>query len=126
MLFTGDHAGIYCNGWIVPTTPPPFYLDETLKSFEKLKKLDPEYLGFTHFGFSENELEKAKKKIIEWARIAEDVLRNGGDAEDLYARLRDSDDDFVKILEYYRDSRIIQKAFKVGLAGFMDGVRKSL
>ncbi len=123
MLFTGDHAGIYRNGWIAPTTPPPFYFEETLKSFEKLKSLKPRNLGFTHFGFADNELERAEKKIIEWAKIAEDVIRNGGGVEDLHAKLYEIDKDFVNILKYYKHSKIIQEAFRVGLAGLIEAVR---
>ena len=51
-VFPGDAAGTYLPEFdvVVPTTPPPFYLDAALASLDKLISLKPTVLYFSHFG----------------------------------------------------------------------------
>lgn len=51
LLFTGDAAGLYLDGVLIPTTvPPSFDLELSLASLERLMELEPRLLLFTHFG----------------------------------------------------------------------------
>ncbi len=51
LLFTGDAAGLYLKGRLLPTTvPPSFDLPASLATLEKLEALKPSLLLFTHFG----------------------------------------------------------------------------
>lgn len=51
LLFTGDAAGLYLDGVLVPTTvPPSFDLELSLASLDRLRELKPRLLLYTHFG----------------------------------------------------------------------------
>jgi len=53
-LFTGDSAGLYLNGQLIPATPPPtFNLEQCRESLNKMKELEPATLLFAHFGAGE-------------------------------------------------------------------------
>ena len=55
-VFPGDAAGTYIPEFdvVVPTTPPPFYLQEALVSLDKLISVNPSVLYFSHFGKADN------------------------------------------------------------------------
>jgi glyoxylase-like metal-dependent hydrolase (beta-lactamase superfamily II) len=59
-IFIGDAVGVYLDeiDVIVPSTPPPFRLDITLASLERLADLKPEVLYYTHFGMAYKAVEK--------------------------------------------------------------------
>ncbi len=51
LLFTGDAAGLYLGGTLVPSTvPPSFDLETSLATLRRLAGLRPTLLLFTHFG----------------------------------------------------------------------------
>lgn len=50
-VFTGDSAGLYLEGELIPaTTPPSFDLKKSLTSLKKIKKISPSVLLYSHFG----------------------------------------------------------------------------
>jgi glyoxylase-like metal-dependent hydrolase (beta-lactamase superfamily II) len=52
-LFTGDAVGIYrpeATGFTMTTPPPAFHYEESLKTLERLRRLELEWLYFTHYG----------------------------------------------------------------------------
>ena len=80
-IFTGDVAGAKINhGPLVPACPPPdINIEEWGKSLEIIKKENPKYLYFTHFGkFSYNErevvdLQNTLKEWLIWVKKNEDI-----------------------------------------------------
>ncbi len=85
-LFTGDAAGIYRNGELLPTTPPPsFDLAATLSSLDRLAGLNPQVLLYTHFGPScdaRGMLMKYRHTVADWVKRVEQVwLETGRDEE---------------------------------------------
>lgn len=51
LLFTGDAAGLYLDGLLIPSTvPPSFDLAQSLATLRRLAALGPAQLLFTHFG----------------------------------------------------------------------------
>jgi len=51
LLFTGDAAGLYLGGALVPSTvPPSFDLDLSVATLDRLAALGPRKLLFTHYG----------------------------------------------------------------------------
>ncbi len=51
LLFTGDAAGLYLGGTLIPSTvPPSFDLEQSLATLTRLAALQPRKLLFTHFG----------------------------------------------------------------------------
>ena len=50
-VFTGDSAGLYLGGELIPaTTPPSFDLEKSILSLNKIKELSPSVLLYSHFG----------------------------------------------------------------------------
>ncbi len=76
-VFPGDAAGTYLPEFdvVVPTTPPPFYLDSALASLDRLVGLNPSVLYFSHFGKATDGLQRLKDYKLQlqlWANIAEE------------------------------------------------------
>lgn len=70
-VFTGDVAGAKINnGPLVPACPPPdINVEEWEKSLEIIKKENPKFLYFTHFGkfsYKENEIINLQNTLKEW------------------------------------------------------------
>tara|TARA_B100001564_G_scaffold113533_1_gene94324 strand:+ start:1824 stop:2711 length:888 start_codon:yes stop_codon:yes gene_type:complete len=80
-IFTGDVAGAKINhGPLVPACPPPdINIEEWGKSLEIIKKENPKYLYFTHFGkFSYKkreviDLQNTLKEWLKWVKKNEDI-----------------------------------------------------
>ncbi|BFH72109.1 MBL fold metallo-hydrolase [Sulfurisphaera javensis] len=49
-LFTGDSAGAYFNGSVIPTTPPVINYEEYIKSLKMQISLKPRIVGLAHGG----------------------------------------------------------------------------
>jgi glyoxylase-like metal-dependent hydrolase (beta-lactamase superfamily II) len=106
-VFPGDAAGIYLNeiNAIVPTTPSPFRLDIALASLDKLAKLKPQALYYSHFGKSINALEQLKayeRQLRLWAAIAKQVLDRKENLATISKRIRSEDPAIRKALGYIR------------------------
>ncbi len=85
-VFPGDAAGTYLPEFdvVVPTTPPPFYLDAALASLDKLISLKPTVLYFSHFGKANNAVQRLKDYKVQlqlWADIAEDGVKKNQSLE---------------------------------------------
>jgi glyoxylase-like metal-dependent hydrolase (beta-lactamase superfamily II) len=50
VLLAGDSAGMYTNGVLRLTTPPPFRLADYLTSLDRMINLQPKLLGYAHYG----------------------------------------------------------------------------
>ena len=99
VLIAGEAAGVCVNGAIRMATPPPFRLDETLSSIDRLISLEPKTLCYGHFGCYGNAVERlrlARSKLLAWYEIVDSAAREGRSAEDILALLRRRDRD----LEY--------------------------
>lgn len=68
LLFTGDAVGLYIKGKLLPTTvPPSFDLEDSLATLDKLWRLAPKFLLFTHFGPGEPGLiQEYRKLLLSW------------------------------------------------------------
>lgn len=128
VLFSGDSAGMYYKGLIVPTTPPPFNFEKSLESIEKMIKLNPKTIAFTHFGFGENGklLEKVYRKTIEWVEMAKIVVESGGKVEELYNKAVKQDADFRRLLELFKNSKIVKTSYMLGFQGLIDYVKTNI
>ena len=80
-IFTGDVVGAKINnGPLVPACPPPdINIKEWEKSLEIIKKENPKYLYFTHFGkfsYKKSEvidLQNTLKEWLKWVKKNEDI-----------------------------------------------------
>jgi glyoxylase-like metal-dependent hydrolase (beta-lactamase superfamily II) len=113
-VFPGDAAGTYLPEFdvVVPTTPPPFYLDAALASLDKLISLKPTVLYFSHFGKALNakqRLEDYKMQLQLWAEIAEEGVKKNWSFEQIRDRIIVEDNVMGLIKDFVMSHRIYSK-----------------
>ncbi len=130
-VFPGDAAGIYINDidTIVPTTPSPFRLDMALASLDKLMRLKPASLFYSHFGRSLNPVEKLqtyKKQLVLWAEIAGQGLKDGEETAVISRRIAEGDPAVRKAIERIKVHPILgETVLSNSVQGIVDFVAKS-
>ncbi|MGD8506388.1 MAG: MBL fold metallo-hydrolase [Candidatus Bathyarchaeota archaeon] len=107
ILFLGDAGGIYIKKLdsSIPTTPPPLHLEMKLNSIEKLKKLEPKLLCYTHFGHTNNAVDRMQAYVEQlklWAKIVSESTGRGDDQEAIYARIMEHDPSMKKAEEFIK------------------------
>jgi glyoxylase-like metal-dependent hydrolase (beta-lactamase superfamily II) len=96
VLIAGEAAGVCVNGAVRMATPPPFRLDETLSSIDRLISLEPKTLCYGHFGCYGNAVDRlwlARSKLLAWYEIAISAAREGKTPEETLGLLRGKDRD---------------------------------
>ena len=94
VLIAGEAAGVCIDGMVRLATPPPFKLEETLSSIDKLIALQPQRLCYGHFGCYDNGLERLKlyrEKLLAWYETVNSAARAGKNPEDILQLLREKD-----------------------------------
>ena len=77
-LFTGDALGIYrpeLVGFQMTTPPPAFHFDDWLRTHDRLRALELDWLYFTHFGPHQQPIElidEHERLLREWVDAIED------------------------------------------------------
>jgi len=113
-VFPGDAAGTYLPEYnvVVPTTPPPFYLESALESLDKLIALNPTALYFSHFGKADNAIERLKDYKVQlklWATIAEAGVKEGLSLEKIRDNIIYQDRVLNGIADFVKSHRIYSK-----------------
>jgi glyoxylase-like metal-dependent hydrolase (beta-lactamase superfamily II) len=124
VLLAGEAAGVCIDGTIRVATPPPFKLEVTLSSIDKLKALKPEKLCYSHFGCYDNGLNRLtlyKKKLLEWYEYISSAALMGQDTQAILMALRqkDRDLDYLDELDhdtYSREISLLNNSIR-GIAG---------
>jgi glyoxylase-like metal-dependent hydrolase (beta-lactamase superfamily II) len=113
-VFPGDAAGTFlpeCNV-VVPTTPPPFYLESALASLDKLIALSPTALYFSHFGIADdavNRLKAYKVQLQLWASVAEAGVKSDKTLEQIRDDIIAADPVMTQIQGFVKDHYIYKK-----------------
>jgi glyoxylase-like metal-dependent hydrolase (beta-lactamase superfamily II) len=129
-IFPGDAAGIYLKeiNVIVPTTPPPFRLDIALASLDKLIRLKPRVLYYSHFGKAYNAVEKLQtyaQQLVLWAKIAKEGVENQESLEVISKRIMESDRAIQEAKEYIKSHPVLSETvLNESLQGFVGFVEK--
>jgi glyoxylase-like metal-dependent hydrolase (beta-lactamase superfamily II) len=113
-VFPGDAAGTYLPEFdvVVPTTPPPFYLDEALASLDKLINLKPTVLYFSHFGKANDAVQRLKNYKLQlqlWADVAEEGVRKNWSLEQVRDRIIAQDEIMPKVADFVKSHHIYSK-----------------
>jgi glyoxylase-like metal-dependent hydrolase (beta-lactamase superfamily II) len=124
ILFAGEAAGVCIDGKLRLATPPPFKLEVTLSSIDKLIALNPKSICYSHFGCYEDglgRLIKYREKLLEWYELVNSEARLGKNPEEILMSLRknDTDLDYLDALEkdvYSREISLINNSIR-GLVG---------
>jgi glyoxylase-like metal-dependent hydrolase (beta-lactamase superfamily II) len=126
IIFPGDAAGIYLNQFdiIVPTTPPPFHLETTLSSIDKLVQKNPELLCYTHFGVAKGAIEKLERHAAQlrlWAEIVSEGIKKGETLETISETIRQKDPAVNAVNDYMKTHPILGRGVvKQNVQGFME------
>jgi glyoxylase-like metal-dependent hydrolase (beta-lactamase superfamily II) len=129
-IFPGDAAGTYLPEFdvVVPTTPPPFYLDAALSSLDKLISLEPTVLYFSHFGKANNAVERLKDYKIQlqlWADIAKEGVRKNWSLEQIRDKIVAEDAAMHLVVDFVKSHRIYSKTVLENcVRGFIEYARK--
>lgn len=124
VLIAGEAAGVCTNGLVRLATPPPFKLEDTLSSINKLIALEPRKLCYGHFGCYDNGLERLKRfreKLLRWHEIVNSAAGEGKSQDEIFSILRENDNDlrYLDSLDkhqYQREYGFIINSIK-GLSG---------
>ncbi len=131
-IFPGDAAGTYLPEFdaIVPTTPPPFYLDAALSSLDKLIILKPTVLYFSHFGKANNAVERLKdykEQLKLWADIAEQGVMKNQSFEEIRDSILAEDIVMGQVLDFVRSHQIYSKTVLENcVRGFVEYAKQKL
>ncbi len=94
VLIAGEAAGVCINGIIRLATPPPFKLEETLSSIDRLIALEPRTLCYGHFGCYDNAPERLRlirQKLLAWYEIVNSAAKLGKSSADILSDIREKD-----------------------------------
>jgi len=125
-IFPGDTAGIYIPEFdvIVPTTPPPFYLEMTLVSIEKLKQLKPKALYYSHFGRAINASQKLQVHVDQlklWANIVAEKMKKKATVEEIKEEIEKRDQLLREVKDYIKAHPIMGRGIvSQNIQGFME------
>ena len=129
-IFPGDAAGTYLPEFdvVVPTTPPPFYLDAALSSLDKLISLDPTVLYFSHFGKANNAVERLKDYKLQlqlWADIAAVGVGKNWSLEQIRNKIVAEDSTMNLVEDFLKSHRIYSKTVLENcVRGFIEYARQ--
>jgi glyoxylase-like metal-dependent hydrolase (beta-lactamase superfamily II) len=125
-LFSGDAAGAYISKFdaVFPTTPPPFRPDIALISLDKLVRLNPKVLYYSHFGKGQDAVKRLRNYALQiklWANIAEEGVRKGESAEAIRERILKEDETVRKIAPVLKKNPVHRKTLvENSVQGFID------
>ena len=121
IVFTGDAAGIYHGGHLIPTSPPPHNPDKTIKSIERIMEYRPRRICFTHYGCVEdyNVLVRARDKWIEWRDVIRELYMEGQGLDECYKYIIENDPDASWMDKYYKSRGLGGDEIKIDIMGFI-------
>jgi glyoxylase-like metal-dependent hydrolase (beta-lactamase superfamily II) len=125
-IFPGDAAGIYLSQFdvVVPTAPPPFRLDIALASLDKLIRLNPRDLYFSHFGNPSDAVKRLRDYAVQiklWAAIAREGLKNKQSLEEIRERILSGDEIMRKLAGHLKSHPIyVKTVLENSVQGFIN------
>jgi len=129
-IFPGDAAGIYINKFnvVIPTTPAPFHLEMALTSLDKLIKMAPKRLYYTHFGQASDAIQKMRAHVAQlklWAKIVLKGMKSGEDMETIHERILEEDPSMKATADFVKDHPLLKRGVVMqNIQGFIEYLRK--
>ena len=130
-LFLGDAGGIYLKELdaVIPTSPPPLHLEMKLNSLEKLMKLEPKLLCYTHFGHADNAVSRLQAYVEQlklWAKMVSESTERGDDLEAIYAKIMEQDPSMKKAEEFIKKHVMLRQSVVLqSVRGFIQYFKKN-
>ncbi len=94
VLVAGEAAGCLCDGRPRPATPPPFRMEVSLASLDRLIALAPDKICFGHFGCHDDavtRMKTARQQLVTWYETINAAAAAGKEPVEILARLREED-----------------------------------
>lgn len=129
-VFPGDAAGTYFPEFdvVMPTTPPPFHLGMALESVDKIIRLKPTVLYYSHFGKTSDAVQRLvdyKLQLELWDRIAQDGVKKNQSLGEIRDRILVEDKVMIQLSDYLKSHRIYSRtALLNSVQGFIDYAKK--
>lgn len=129
-VFPGDTAGIYAKKFdvVMPTAPAPFHLEMALASIQRLIKLKPEKLYYSHFGQVDEAVRRLKAYMDQlrlWAKIVREEMEHGKDAKAIYQRILAEDACMGPMAEFIQNHIILKRGVIMqNIYGFMEYLKR--
>ncbi|MBE3036373.1 MAG: MBL fold metallo-hydrolase [Candidatus Atribacteria bacterium] len=129
-VFPGDAAGTYFPEFdvVMPTTPPPFHLGMALESIDKIIRLKPTALYYSHFGKASDAVQRLvdyKLQLELWDRIAQDGVKKNQSLGEIRDRILVEDKVMIQLSDYLKSHRIYSRtALLNSVQGFIDYAKK--
>lgn len=123
-LFLGEAAGVYHHDVdaVRPATPPPFDLEATLDSLQKLTSLKATSLYYYHGGWVSPELntiERSRRQLLLWKDLI--PLAQSGQREKVFTFLLEQDEELRRLRKLPEPQFEREKFFILNsIAGFLN------
>lgn len=122
--FTGDAAGLYLAppGVVLPTTPPPLFLESALGSLDRIIALRPERIYYAHFGYSKEgvmRLQQYKEQLNLWLRVIAEVAETGASILEIYEKLEKEDETLRAAKEALDRNPMFKDNLMLSIEGFL-------
>lgn len=124
-VFPGDAAGIYLKEFdsIVPTTPAPFRLDGALAALDRLEKLEPKALYYSHFGEASDPVRRLRMyadQLRLWGRIARQGVREKQGLEEVRRNIIKNDEQIQRAVRFIQAHPVLDETvLNNSVQGFM-------
>ncbi len=95
ILLAGEAAGVCCDGKPRPATPPPFRMEVSLASLDRLIELAPDKICFGHFGCFDDaigRMKTARQQMVTWYETIKAAAEAGKEPEEILTQLRAEDE----------------------------------
>ncbi len=128
-VFPGDSAGAFLSDFnlVFPTTPPPFRPDIALISLDKLIKLNPRFLFYSHFGKASDAVRRLRDYQVQikmWLGIVQDGLRRGESPEAIREEIFREDETIRNSLPELKENPVNRRTLlENSVLGFIEFVR---
>jgi glyoxylase-like metal-dependent hydrolase (beta-lactamase superfamily II) len=125
-IFTGDAAGAYLPEFnvVFPTTPPPFRPDIALISLDKMARLNPRVLYYSHFGMAPDGAKRLRAystQIRMWLNLALDGVKRGDSLEGIRETILREDETVKPAVPSLRANPVHMKTLiENSLLGFVE------
>ncbi|XHH08495.1 MAG: MBL fold metallo-hydrolase [Candidatus Bathyarchaeia archaeon] len=131
-IFPGDAAGTYFPEFnqVTPTTPPPFYLESSLASLDKLINLKPSVLYYSHFGKADQAVRRLrgyKAQLLMWNIIVQDAVKQNQSFEQITERVLTEDPVMKDLSSFLKSHKVYaMTAIENSVCGFVEYAKKTL
>jgi glyoxylase-like metal-dependent hydrolase (beta-lactamase superfamily II) len=130
-IFPGDAAGTYFPEFneVSPTTPPPFYLESSIASLDKLISYRPSVLYYSHFGKADDAVRRLRgyrAQLLMWDKIVQDAVKQNQTFEQITERVLAEDPIMNRLSSFLREHKMYSKtAVENSLCGFVEYAKKA-